>query len=71
MAGVAPLAAIPLRGCITLANPLGQNQNLESRAEQIARCNRTLTFILSLTGRGEERDARLFLADDCEAVGDG
>jgi hypothetical protein len=29
-------------------------QNLESRAEKIARCTRTLTFILSLTGRGEE-----------------
>ena len=31
-----------------------KEQNLESRAKRIARCNRTLTFILSLTGRGEE-----------------
>ncbi len=35
-----------------------QRQNLKSRAKQIARSNRTLTFILSLTGRGEEADER-------------
>jgi len=33
---------------------LGTEQNLESRAKN-ARWIRTLTFILSLTGRGEER----------------
>jgi len=32
-----------------------KNQNLESRAK-IARCIRTLTFLLSLTGRGEEQE---------------
>ena len=35
----------------------GQRQNLESRAKKIACCNRTLTFILSLTGRGDRIQA--------------
>jgi hypothetical protein len=39
--------------CITSAGPFRQKQNLESRAKN-ARCIGTLTFILSLTGRGEE-----------------
>ncbi len=33
----------------------GRTQNLESLAKRIARFNRTLTFILSIKGRGEEK----------------
>jgi hypothetical protein len=38
--------------CVTSAKRSEQRRNLESRAKD-ARCIRTLTFILSLTGRGD------------------
>jgi hypothetical protein len=45
---------IPLLPERVLARFRKGKQNLESRAKKIARCNRTLTLILSLAGRGEE-----------------
>ena len=49
----APPRSLENRRCITSAARSEQRQNLESRAKN-ARCKRTLTFILSLTGRGEK-----------------
>jgi hypothetical protein len=56
-----PAALLLTRTVGALTNPAkdllvqSQPRNLESRAKKIARCNRTLTLILSLTGRGEDR----------------
>ena len=39
--------------CVTFAERTEGSRNLDSRAKD-ARCIRTLTFILSLTGRGDK-----------------
>src|SRR5208282_6297585 len=46
----------------------GQRQNPESRAK-IARCIRTLTFILSLTGRGDRKRSLEGLLNSCGGRG--